>query len=286
MADAGRHVPVDVRIVGEIVRLQLLPSTFESDGSASKRQHLTTLIVDDRVAFDAGSLAMACSDKQRSSIRDIVISHAHLDHVAGLPLFIDDLFATLTEPIRIHASATVIDVLETHIFNWKVYPRFSELTNDFGPVTKYVQFTPDTEFQIGKYSITPIDVNHKVPSCGFIISDGHATIATTGDTAPTETFWTRVNELVSLDAVLVECAFPNRLSELAELSFHLTPGKLAKEIGKIEREDCVFRVVNIKPAYREEIVSEIADLGLPNLEVLEVGREYNWGATSFFRVKN
>lgn len=268
------------------MKLQLLPSTFESDGSASRRQHLTTLIVDDTVAFDAGSLAMACSDKQRSSIRDVVISHAHLDHVAGLPLFIDDLFATLTEPIRIHASATVIDVLETHIFNWKVYPRFSELTNDFGPVTEYVEFTPGSEFRIDKYSITPIEVNHKVPSCGFIISDGQATIATTGDTAPTQTFWTRLNELPSLDAVLVECAFPNRLSELSDLSFHLTPEKLASEIGKIERADYSIRVLNIKPAYREEIVSEIKELGLPNLDVLEVGREYTWAATSSFRVKS
>lgn len=268
------------------MKIKLLPSTFEKDGAASGRQHLTTLIVDDLISFDAGSLAMACSDEQRSSIRDIVISHAHLDHIAGLPLFIDDLFATLTEPIRIHAAASVIDVLETHIFNWKVYPRFSELTNDFGPVTEYVEFEPGSKFRIGKYSITPIEVNHKVPSCGFIISDGQTTIATTGDTAPTETFWTRVNDLPSVDAVLVECAFPNRLSELADLSFHLTPEKLSEEIGKVAREDCSIYVVNIKPAYSGEIVAQIADLDLPRVEVLEVGREYDWGATSFFRVKS
>lgn len=234
------------------------------------------MIVDDRVAFDAGSLAMACTEGQKASIRDIVISHAHLDHIAGLPLFIDDLFSTLTEPIRIHAEKSVIEVLETHIFNWKIYPRFSELTNDHGPVVEYVEFGPDPLIKIADLVVSPVEVNHKVPSCGFIISDGVKTIATTGDTAPTETFWRRVNALETLDAVLVECAFPNRLAELAEISHHLTPAGLAGEIAKLDRNDCEMLVINIKPAYRDETVAEIEKLGIGRLKLLEVGRQYEW----------
>ena len=37
---------------------------------------------------------MAASSVQQSAIRDVVLTHAHLDHIAGLPLFIDDLFST------------------------------------------------------------------------------------------------------------------------------------------------------------------------------------------------
>ncbi len=258
------------------MKLQLLPSTFEKDGSPSPRQHLTSLVVNDSVAFDAGSLAFACTDVQRSSIRDIVISHAHLDHIAGLPLFIDDLFSTLTEPVRIHSSASVKEVLETHIFNWKVYPRFSELTNDFGPVVEYVEFEPGSDTRIAGLSVTPIEVNHLVPSCGFIISDDLSTVAMTGDTAPTEAFWKRVDGLDSVNAVLVECAFPDRLADLSESSHHLTPNGLRDEIGKLRRGDCPIYVVNIKPAYREETVRQILELNLPRLEILEVGREYIW----------
>ena len=259
-----------------VVKLELLPSTFERDGSAVRRQHLTTLVLDDAIAFDAGCLAIGCSEKQRENIRDIVVSHAHLDHVAGLPLFIDDLFSTLTEPIRVHASAEVIGILEEHIFNWSVYPRFSELENDFGPVMEYVVFSPGSEFSIGKYSVVPIQVNHKVPSCGFIIKDGKATIASTGDTAPTETFWNAVNDLDALDAVLVECAFPDELADLAEISHHLTPKALAGELEKLDRTDCRIYVSNIKPSYRDRTVSEIEGLGIERLKVLEVGREYVW----------
>ncbi|MCA1591022.1 MAG: MBL fold metallo-hydrolase, partial [Acidobacteria bacterium] len=99
------------------MKLQLLPSSFDENGSASCRQHLTCFVIDDCVAIDAGSLAMAASEKQRRQIRDIVLTHAHLDHIAGLALFLDDLFATLDRPICVYATAEVIEVLERDVFN-------------------------------------------------------------------------------------------------------------------------------------------------------------------------
>src|SRR6186997_1408628 len=100
------------------MKIQMLPSTIDENGKASDRQHLLRIIVDDRVAIDAGCLALSCSDLQRSQVRDIVLTHTHLDHIAGLPLYIDDLFASLKEPIRVHATAEMIEGLERDIFNW------------------------------------------------------------------------------------------------------------------------------------------------------------------------
>ncbi|HMQ02713.1 MAG TPA: 3',5'-cyclic-nucleotide phosphodiesterase [Pyrinomonadaceae bacterium] len=251
-------------------------STLNGDGSASERQHLTTMIVDDQVAFDAGSLALACSDTQRANIRDIVVSHAHLDHIAGLPLFIDDLFSSLTEPVRIHAASDVIEMLETHIFNWSIYPRFSELNNEFGPVVEYREIDTATEFRVKHLSVKAVEVCHKVPSSGFIISDGNSTIALTGDTAPTDAFWQEVNALPKLDAVLVECAFPTYLGELANISHHMTPDSLKRELHKLDRQSVAIYVVNIKPAFRETTISEIKDLRISGLNILEIGNVYEW----------
>ncbi len=258
------------------MKLQLLPSTFEENGTASKGQHLTCFVVDDSVAFDAGSLAMASSSRQKQRVRDIVISHAHLDHIAGLPLFIDDLFATLTEPVRIHASAEVVYILERDIFNWSVYPRFSELTNQGNPVLEYHVIEPRVKFEVAHLSVLPVGVNHKVPSSGFVVSDGRTTIALTGDTAATDQFWEIVNITKEISAVLIECAFPNELGELAVISHHLTPSGLAKELCKLSREDCPTYVVNIKPAYRDDTIRQIGDLNIRNLNILEVGRVYEW----------
>lgn len=258
------------------MKLQLLPSTFEADGAASPRQHLTCFVIDDTVAIDAGSLAMAASREQQVGIRDIVLTHAHLDHIAGLPLFLDDLFSALTEPVTVHAAPSVISVLEQSVFNWDVYPRFSELSNASGPVLRYKPFTNGEEFKVKHLTFRPLAVNHKVPSFGYLISDGSGTIVLSGDTAEMDGFWNVVNETADVSAILLECAFPNELEDLAQISHHLTPQRLRTELSKCEIPDCPVFVINLKPMYRETIVAQLNDLSLANLKVLEVGKIYEW----------
>ncbi|MEP6704708.1 MAG: 3',5'-cyclic-nucleotide phosphodiesterase [Acidobacteriota bacterium] len=256
------------------MKLQLLPSTFDG-AAASSRQHLTCFVIDDSVAIDAGSLAMAATPVQHRQIRDIVLTHAHLDHIAGLPLFIDDLFSTLTEPVTVHATQPVIDTLERDIFNWSVYPRFSELSNSNGPVLRYEPFGQAEEFTVKNLTIRAIEVNHKVPTSGFLISDGTSAIALSGDTAGTDGFWNVVNSTDKISAILVECAFPDELDDLAVVSHHLTPERMKLELEKCEK-DCPIYIVNLKPMFREQIVAQIVRLGLDRLSILEVGREYQW----------
>jgi ribonuclease BN (tRNA processing enzyme) len=258
------------------VKVQLLPSSIDNNGVASARQHMTCFIVNDCVSIDAGSLAMACSERQFECVRDVVLTHAHLDHIAGLPLFIDDLFAGLSEPVRVHATDEMIEVLERDIFNWSVYPKFSELSNSYGPVMQYVPYEIGREFQVGDLSIKALAVNHLVPAAGFVVSDGVSKFAITGDTSAMQDFWKVVNYEDGLAALLVECAFPDHLCELADISHHLTPKKLSAELLKFKRLDCPVFVINLKPAYRETIVSEISELGIENLQILEIGRVYEW----------
>ncbi len=257
------------------MKVQLLPSTFDENGRVSLRQHLTCFVIDDLIAFDAGSLAMGCTDRHKQTIRDIVISHAHLDHIAGLPLFIDDLFARIEEPVRIHAIPQVIEALERDVFNWTIYPRFSELQNKYGAVMRYIPFAPESSFRVGHLRIRSVDVNHKVPGTGFVITDDNASIGITGDTAELGGFWDVVNNVDELSAVLIECAFPNELAGLAADSHHLTPSGLEREIEKIER-DCPIYIINIKPMYRETTIRQIMDLRVDRLQILEVGKVYHF----------
>lgn len=255
------------------MRFQFLPSSIE-DGRATAKQHLICMVVDDCVAFDAGSLAVAASADQRNLVRDVVLSHAHLDHIAGLPLFIDDLFAVLEGPIRVHAIPEVIEVLERDVFNWSVYPKFSELANENGSVLSYHAFNPGGQFSVRHLAVSPIAVNHGVASCAFVISDGDKTIAFTGDTASTDEFWNVVNGLENLDVLIVECAFPDRLRDLASRSHHMTPSALALELDKFERADARILVGGIKPMYFDEVCGELSELGL-GVEVVEAGKVYS-----------
>lgn len=258
------------------MKFQLLPSTFEENGQASPRQHLACFVVDDKVAIDAGSLAIATTAAQKKQIRDVILTHAHLDHIAGLPLFIDDLFATVRRPIQIFATQEIIEILERDIFNWSIYPRFSELENDNGKVMNYRPFKPGEQFAVQHLQVKAVAVNHKVPCFGMIVSDGKTKFALTSDTAQMDEFWQVLNAEKNLSAILVECAFPNELEELAHISFHLTPKLLKNELEKINNPNCLIYVVNIKPMYRDAIVEQIAELELENLQILEVGKIYDF----------
>lgn len=257
------------------MKFQLLPSSFNENGGASACQHLACFVVDDLIAFDAGSLAMAASAQQKKQIRDVVLSHAHLDHIAGLPLYIDDLFATIKRPIQIHATAEVIEILENYIFNWSVYPRFSELRNDHGVVMEYRPFETEKDFTVKHLTVQAINVNHKVPAVGFIFSDGKSRLALTSDTAQMNRFWEVANETENLSAVFIECAFPDELAELACNSHHLTPNALNAELLKF-KQNCPVYVVNIKPMYFEKVTRQLKALEIENLNILEVGKIYEF----------
>jgi len=258
------------------MKLQMLPSTIDENGRASDRQHLLSIIIDDSIAVDAGCLAFSCSDRQREEVRDVVLTHCHLDHTAGLPLFIDDLFATLKEPVRIHATREMIDILERDLFNWAIYPRFSELSNDYGQVVEYREFERGSSFGVKHLTFKSVAVNHKVSANGYIISDGKGSVAITGDTAETDEIWGLCNGVDDLRAILVECAFPDDLSELAHVSDHMTPASLKLELAKLNDQTVPVFIVCIKPMYREKVIEQIRGLALANVEILEIGKVYDF----------
>lgn len=258
------------------MRIQLLPSTFDAQGVATLEQRLTCFLIDDCVAVDAGSIAIALTNEQRPKVKDIIVTHPHLDHIASLPIFIDDLYPTLKEPVRVHATPEVIALLERDVFNWNVYPRFSDLKNDYGPVMQYVPVPLGTPFKVAHLSVTAVEVNHIVPTVGLVVSDGKKSVAFSSDTAETEEFWKIVNEMKGLDALLIEASFPDRMAKLAEVSRHFTPASLHEELKKLNHNGMDIMAVHLKPTYREEIIAELKALNIPNLSVMEPGKIYSW----------
>jgi cAMP phosphodiesterase len=258
------------------VRIQLLPSTFDGRGHATLEQRLTCFLIDDCVAVDAGSLGIALTSDQRSKVRNIIVTHPHMDHIASLPIFIDDLYPTLTEPVRVHATPEVIELLERDVFNWNVYPRFSDLRNDYGPVMEYVPIPIGSAFPVAHLSVIAVPVNHIVPTVGLVVSDSSSSVAFSSDTAETDQFWDVVNNTPHLDALLIEASFPDNMAELAEVSRHFTPASLGRELKKLDHNGIDVLAVHLKPSYRDLIISELYALNIPKLGVMEPGKTYSW----------
>ncbi len=276
---SGLYLVLTAKVISlelTLVRIQLLPSTFDGQGHATLEQRLTCFLIDDCVAVDAGSIAIALTAEQRTTVRDIIVTHPHMDHIASLPIFIDDLYPTLERPMRVHATPEVIELLERDVFNWNVYPRFSDLKNSYGPVMEYVPIPANDPFSVAHLEIIAVPVNHIVPTVGLIVSDGKSSIAFSSDTAETEEFWEVLNKMQHLDALLIEASFPNEMAKLAEVSRHFTPASLGQELRKLNHNGMDILAVHLKPTYRETIIDQLDALKIPNLRVMEPGTTYTW----------
>jgi cAMP phosphodiesterase len=258
------------------LQIQLLPSSFNAQGSANSAQRLTCFVIDDRVTVDAGSIGIALTEAQQQTIRDVIITHPHMDHIASLPIFVDDLFGELREPVRIHATQEVIDLMKADVFNDTVYPKFDELENAHGRVMEYVSFVLGQEFKVAHLTCTAVSVNHIVPTVGLLVSDGKTTVAFSSDTAETDELWRVVNSASQLDALFIEASFPDSMEELAKASKHLTPAMLRNELDKLDHNGMDILAVHLKAAYREKVVAELKELKIEGLSVMEPGRVYEW----------
>ena len=258
------------------MQIQLLPSSFDSKGGASLAQRLTCFVIDDRVTIDGGSIGIALSDAQQTTVRDVIVTHPHMDHIASLPIFVDDLFGDLHEPVRIHATSEVIELLKADVFNDTVYPKFDLLKNAHGHVMQYVPFEVGREFKVAHLTCTAVSVNHIVPTIGLLLSDGATTVAFSSDTAETEEFWQLVNQAKELHALFIEASFPDSMEGLAKASKHLTPASLRSELTKLKHNGMDILAVHLKPAHREKVVRELNQLKIDKLQVMEPGRTYEW----------
>lgn len=230
-------------------------------------------LVNETCMVDAGSVSAGLREAEQGRIRHVLLSHAHFDHIKGLPLLADNLVGRSPEgPVKVRALQEVLDDLRRHIFNDVIFPDFTRLpTPDTAPLA-YQSFDDEKTFAFDRLEVTAVRVNHIVPAAGFIIREGDAALLYSGDTSETRRIWEVAAKEPRLKAAFIETSFPNDFHELAKVSGHLTPEMLAREFIKIGRPDLPVYIYHLKPSYRSVITAELKRLNLPNLSVLTEGQ--------------
>ena len=160
------------------MKLFLVPSSV---GSASEHQFLTSFVVNNRIAIDAGSIGFFPDVSLQKSIKHVLLSHAHIDHVASLGAFIDNVCEPGKPPVTIHCSDDVADVLRDNYFNNKIWPNVLRIPSRERPYAKLQVFAPGVEFEVDKLRVIPVDVDHAVPTVGFIVRDTGSSFVFSGD---------------------------------------------------------------------------------------------------------
>ena len=226
-------------------------------------------LINDTVLIDAGTVGSVLLLSEQQRIRQIVLSHLHFDHVKGLPTLADNLVGSGGESVILRSIPEVLEGLRSYVFNNALYPDFLNLPDPENPVFSCLPLEIAKENEICGLGVTPIPVNHLVPTVGFLIREGSASILYSGDTYQTEEIWQAAAADPNLKAVFIETSFPDELADLARISKHLTPKTFGEEFRKIGRPTLPVYVYHMKPKFRREIQRQLTDLKIPNLRVLE-----------------
>src|SRR5262245_48903598 len=84
-------------------------------GGSAPGYRLTTFLLDGETALDAGCLTDALPLAAQRRIKRVLLTHAHFDHIASLPLLCDNLYGQ-AHPLEVLAPAPVLATLRRDVF--------------------------------------------------------------------------------------------------------------------------------------------------------------------------
>jgi ribonuclease BN (tRNA processing enzyme) len=253
-------------------------------GSIAAGSRTTSFLLDDDVLIDAGSGVGDLTLDEMARIDHILISHSHLDHVLSIGLLADSVLrvrrAEGRPPIQVHALGATLEALRAHIFNNVIWPDFTRLPSAEQPVLAFHRFDVGDVLTLGARRIEVLSALHTVPACGFaVIPPAGGAWVFTGDTAPNPALWARLNAL-GVATLVIETAFSDEEYALAELSRHLSPTMLARELAQLENLEAEVFITHIKPGEVERVMRDIAGAGLRHrLGALQPGQRMPVGDT-------
>jgi 3',5'-cyclic-nucleotide phosphodiesterase len=205
-------------------------------------------VADEKGAFDAVAVPTDSPHTRvgyvlTEQIKGYLISHAHLDHVAGLVIASPD---DAKKPI--YGLPSVLEDIQDTYFNWEAWPNFGSGGKE--PQLKKYELTAlvpgerrdlsGTAMQVTAYPLS----HGGVESTAFLIESGEDALLYFGDTGPDEIeksrkmheIWVAVAERVKsgqMKAVIIETSYADAQPDKA-LFGHLTPAWLQKSLGELE----------------------------------------------------
>ena len=210
-----------------------------------------------RSLIDAGTGVGDLTLDEMQAIDHVFLTHSHLDHIAALPLMLDAISSRRSQPVQVHALPETIAALQAHVFNDVIWPDFSRIPSSVAPFMHYVAIATGQTLQVAGIAIEVLPAMHTVPAVGYAVQGESGWWVFSGDTGRNPAFWQRINQL-PVAMLVIETAFSNRESALAERAQHLAPQTLALELAQLDpTRSFPIYITHTKPSETELIMEEI-----------------------------
>lgn len=230
------------------------------------------------ICLDAGTLhygiAKAVANKTftvpadvvlRNYIKSYFISHAHLDHLAGMIINSPD-----DTTKNIYGLKSTLETIKTNYFTWESWANFAD--EGGAPQLKKYHYKPlepgsETAIENTEMQVQVFPLSHSnLTSTAFLVRSKDNYVLYLGDTGADEieksqnlnSLWAAVAPLVKakkLKAIMIEVSFPNEQPDKS-LFGHLTPRLLMNEMSELGKLSGVTLqglnvvVTHLKPPYK------------------------------------
>jgi ribonuclease BN (tRNA processing enzyme) len=247
-----------------------------SGGIGGRHLRTTSMLLDQDILIDAGTGVADLTLAELTPVDHVFLTHSHLDHIASIPFMVDTVGQMRDKPLTVYAIPATIEILKNHIFNWSIWPDFTQIPSTEEPFLRYRAIELGETIELDGRRITALPANHVVPAIGYQLNSGRGSLVFTGDTTTSDELWPIVNKIANLKYLIIECAFSNKERQLAVMSKHLCPSMLAEELAKLERSAEIF-ITHLKPGEIELSMEEIEEFAgqyrprmLQNNQVFEI----------------
>jgi len=225
----------------------------------SKYTKLTSLLIDDVLVVDAGSLTSDLSFPNQEKIKAILLSHCHYDHIRDVPAF---AFSNACRTTNVLGTKHTLKILSSHLIDGEIYPDFSKTTPICEKQTlKFTELEFLKQVDIEDYKITAFPVKHVTDAAGFeIISKDGKSLFYTGDTGPGLSY---IWEKISPQLLIMESTFPNKMEDVAKNSNHLVPKTLEKELKDFYQIKGYYPkvlLIHLTPMFEKDIKEEVKEV--------------------------
>ncbi|NJD55906.1 MAG: 3',5'-cyclic-nucleotide phosphodiesterase [Nitrospirae bacterium] len=241
-------------------------------GAELPGHNIPAFLLDDVILFDAGSFTNVLDEKAQLGIKDIFITHAHLDHIRSIPFLADNIIVGKAgRKISIFGIPPVLSAIKVHLFNSAMWPDFTVIPHPHDAILNLVEIKLNRSLRVNSYAITPYKVSHTVPAVGYLVEhENGRRFFYTGDTGPSPRTWKHVGSR-QLHALIIDVSFPNSMRDMALTAGHLTPELLREELDRIPFLPEQIYITHPKPQHRKVIEKELKHMKLGNLSMLRDG---------------
>lgn len=240
------------------------------DGGIGGARHTTCLKLGAHALIDAGTGLGSLSLAEMAAIDHVFLSHAHLDHVALLPLLVDSVGAARTRPLEVHGLPATLDSLRQHIFNWQIWPDFSQLPSAEAPWLQWRPLAVGERFAMDDGHLTALPAHHTVPAVAYRLEGPTGSLVFSGDTSSDEAFWQA--GLASQPGLFIrKRAFNQQVAQIrAGQARHYSPSRLAADLAQLPARVQVW-ISHLKPTDAERTLAQIAALAPCEVQALAAG---------------